>query len=60
MAILALSSGGFDAIASDWRVAQLALQVIAEQGPGMAYAAAESWEDAQVAALARGMRGRRG
>lgn len=43
-------------IESDWRVAKMALQIIAEQGPGRAYAEAEAFENAQIEALARGTR----
>lgn len=37
-------------IAGDWGIARIVLQIIAEQGPGMAYAAAENAETAALAA----------
>lgn len=55
MAILALATGDHATIRGSWRISQLALQIIAEQGPGMAVFAEEQLEDAQVAALHRGM-----
>lgn len=44
-------------ISGDWRIAQLALQIIAEQGPGLAYAAAEAQENAKLGALRRKLHG---
>lgn len=48
LAILALRTGGWDVISKDWRLARICLQVMAEQGPGMAFASAEADEDAQL------------
>jgi hypothetical protein len=53
-----MSTGGWDAVRDDWQVAQNVLQIVAEQGPGMAYAAAESAEDKALRKLARVTRGR--
>jgi len=43
-------------IAADWRIAQLVLQILAEQGPGMAIARVEAEESAQLMALGRSFR----
>jgi hypothetical protein len=48
-----MNTGGWDAVADDWMVAQNVLQIVAEQGPGMAYAAAESAEDKALRKLAK-------
>lgn len=57
LAALALASGGWDVIARDWRVALNALQIIAEQGPGMAAAEAQRREDAAFAESMRALGG---
>lgn len=44
-------------IAEDWRVAKLALQIIAEQGPGLAMALQEQGEDAAYLASVRALSG---
>ena len=48
-----MSTGGWEAVVEDWQVAQNVLQIVAEQGPGMAYAAAETAEDAALRKLAK-------
>ncbi len=48
-----MSTGGWEAVRDDWRLAQLVLQIVAEQGPGMAYAQQESKEDAALRKLAK-------
>ena len=44
-------------IRSDWAVARLVLQIMAEQGPGLLYAQAEAAETAALQASLAALRG---